>query len=27
VRTRRISHADIDAAAAAVILERWFDGN
>ena len=27
VRTRRISHADVDAAAAAVILERWFDGN
>src|SRR5262245_21048333 len=25
VRTRRVSHADIDAAAAAVILERWFE--
>jgi putative holliday junction resolvase len=27
VRTRRVSHEDIDAAAAAVILERWFANN
>jgi putative Holliday junction resolvase len=27
VRTRRVSHEDIDAAAAAIILERWFANN
>lgn len=26
-RRRRVSREDVDAAAAAVILERWFDGN
>ncbi len=27
LRTRRLSRGDVDATAAAVILERWFDGH
>ena len=27
LKTRRVSRADVDAAAAAVILERWFDAH